>query len=484
MRLGWLASFLLLAFQDKLQEEYQRKLASAPQNAKGQYDLGRWCDAKKLKAEAEKAYERALQLDSEFKPAREALGHKKVLGRWVSDKLYADSSWWAHPKVEQRKVDEAVVKGVAFLLQNVGKFPEGIHTYGGMPGARVKTKLRYDELVLLTALESGFDRGDPRLKSLEQKVLSQPLDLLYHVVLRAMCLAAIDPLKHQQQLAQCAQYIVDNQNSNGGWSYGQTVTFPPSFGTTEKGPIRIETGPKARAPRQVEIKKGKNVSDKDADTDASNSQYAALGLRACLSGLVVVPKEVVLAAESYWEKNQDPDGGWGYCAGEQGRNPPNTKTFGSMTGGGVSALAILKYYRHRVWNESIDIQGSPSIVKGVAWLEKNLDYARNPLCAFGAWRYYWYYAVERSGRLLETETFGSREWYPDGAHHILGRQKPDGSWPEETWDNLPAGAMTLKQLGAPGVFYETCFAILFLRRATPKLDETIQIKTGGSADKK
>jgi tetratricopeptide (TPR) repeat protein len=437
MRSILVAGFLFVFLQDdKAKEEYKQKLAACPQNAKGYFDLAKWCEGKKLKAEAEAAYEKAIELDSNFEPARKALGQKKVLGRWVSDKLYADPKWWAHPRVEQKKVDEAIVKGVNFLLNNVGKFPEGQHTYGGAPGARIKTKLRYDELVFLTCLESGWDRNDPRMKTLEQKVLSNPMDLLYHVVLKAMCLAELDPMKYQQQLAQCAQYLVDNQNPNGGWSYGQTVQLPPSFPAKEGGPIVIETGqnagPKAKPPKQVEIKKGKDVSEKD--TDASNSQYAALGIRACLSGLVVVPKETIAAAEAYWEKKQDADGGWGYCAAEQGRNPPN--------------------------------------------------FNKNPLCCFGAWKHYWYYAVERAGRLLETETFGSKEWYPDGANTILGKQKPEGNWPAEVWEGIPAGAGTLKDIGAPGCFSETCFCILFLRRATPKLDETIQIKTGGSAEKK
>jgi hypothetical protein len=37
---------------------------------------------------------------------------------------------------------------------------------------------------------------------------------------------------------------------------------------------------------------------------------------------------------------------------------------------------------------------------------------------------------------------------------------------------------SIKDLACPGVLTETCFSVLFLRRSTPKLDETIQIKTG------
>lgn len=465
---------ILVLFQS---DEYKAKAAAAPQNAKGQFDLGKWCDSKRLKDEAKAAYRRAIEIDPEFEPARKALGHRKVLGRWVSDELYRDPSWWAHPKVDQKRVDEAIVKGCEYLLNLSPRMPSGTHTYPGIRG----TKLRYDELVLLTLLESGWDRKDPRIQGLIGRVAANPNDLTYHVSLKAMCLAAADPMKYQQQLAQCAQFLVDNQNPNGGWGYGQTVACPAMYTPVEKGPIKIETGvenagaKKERPPRQIEIRKGKDVSNKD--TDASNSQYAALGIRACLSGLVVVPKETIAAAESYWEKLQQPDGGWIYGS-TPSRDLSEGKPYGSMTAGALGALGIYKYYRNRVWGDPTDIKGHPAIVKGLDWMGKHLDYAKNPNCGFAAWRYYWYYAVERAGRLLETETFGAREWYPEGVEAILKLQKPDGSFAPEIWQ-LPSNAMgSIKDLACPGVVMETCFSVLFLRRSTPKLDETIQIKTG------
>jgi hypothetical protein len=482
MRPGLLALFILLVQDDKLRKEYEDRLAKAPQNAKGQFDLGRWCDAKRLKAEAEQAYGRALELDPEFEAARKALGQKKVLGRWVNDKLYKDPSWWAHPKVDQKRVDDAIVKGCDYLLQLCAKgLPGGAHSFGGIG----KIKVRYDELVLLTVLESGWDPKDPRVGSLLQKVLSNPLDLTYHVALKAMALSAIDPIKYQQQLAQCAQFLVDNQHANGSWSYGAPTQLPPAFPASDKGPIGdISTGPdtgnKAPKLKQIEIKKGKSVAA--PETDTSNAQYAALGIRACLSGLVIVPKETIAAAEGYWEKLQEGNGGWGYGAPD--RMPADCKDFGSMTAGALGSLAIYKYYRSRVWGESVDIKSAPAIVKGIAWMGQNLDYGKNPKAPFGAWKYYWFYATERAGRLLETETFGAREWYPEGAQVILGLQQADGSFAGEVWVGIPAGAMgTLKDIACPKLLMESCFSLLFLKRGTPKLGETIKIRTGGSAGK-
>ena len=50
--------------------------------------------------------------------------------------------------------------------------------------------------------------------------------------------------------------------------------------------------------------------------------------------------------------------------------------------------------------------------------------------------------------LFGTETLGSHKWYPEGAEALLALQQADGGW---------------------GSDIDTCFAILFLTRATRKL---------------
>jgi hypothetical protein len=65
---------------------------------------------------------------------------------------------------------------------------------------------------------------------------------------------------------------------------------------------------------------------------------------------------------------------------------------------------------------------------------------------------YYLDAVERLGILTGTEKIGNREWYPEGSKMLLETQRPDGSW--KLGENL---------------YYDTCFAILFLRRATAPL---------------
>lgn len=475
---------------DRLRQEYEEKKIQAPMTADGQFKLGQWCDRKKLKEEAIRHYERAIEIDPDHEGARKALGYRRILGRWLRQVDYSDKSWWAHPAVDQKKVDDAIEKGCRFLLAEVNRGLPGIkHTHGH--------QLRYDELVCYTLLEAGWDRKDPTFRSLLTRVISNPLDKTYHVSLKAMCLAALDPFKYQQQLAQCAQFLVDNQAKNGQWSYGKPTNLPPpgSYKPQEKGPIQeIETGQiqvkddqgKLRKVGQIEIKAGQNVGEDTGDD--SNSQYAALGIRACLAGLVIVPRETILKAETWWEKSQKGDGGWGYSAGPDGNSGiPNEPAWGSMSAGGLGALVIFKYYRKRVWDDKdADWRRAPSVTRGAQWMGQNLTFSSNPKNPKEnggpkVWHHYWVYAVERAGKLLETEKFGSTEWYPPGAEWLLGRQNPDGSWQKEEWnDGGPVGAQasSMKEQLLPRLISETCFAILFLRRATPKMDETITIKSG------
>jgi hypothetical protein len=69
------------------------------------------------------------------------------------------------------------------------------------------------------------------------------------------------------------------------------------------------------------------------------------------------------------------------------------------------------------------------------------------------------YSLERTGVLYGTEAFGPHEWYPEGATLLLKAQGANGSWQHKD-----------------RVVWDTCFAILFLRRATRPLVESVDSK--------
>jgi hypothetical protein len=95
---------------------------------------------------------------------------------------------------------------------------------------------------------------------------------------------------------------------------------------------------------------------------------------------------------------------------------------------------------------------------GSAWLGDQFPFkeADNQAPIWGGWPLYYAYGIERVGSLLGTELLGDHEWYAEGAKWILARQKPGGDW---QLNDFYGGAH-------PGSTSDTCFAILFLKRAS------------------
>jgi hypothetical protein len=88
----------------------------------------------------------------------------------------------------------------------------------------------------------------------------------------------------------------------------------------------------------------------------------------------------------------------------------------------------------------------------MAWLDKNFDAEQNA----GAERpelFYYLYGIERVGDLTGRKEFNGKDWYLRGATLLLDRQEADGKWNDSS--GFP-----------PGDVLGTCFALLFLKRAT------------------
>jgi hypothetical protein len=334
------------------------------------------------------------------------------------------------PKVSDAKVDAAVERGAKYLV--------AAHNSGGASHPE-QGAFSLDELVLYTLLHAGTDPKDPAVARLVDRITTKAIDRTYHAAVTAMALEAYDARSYQWRIAQCAQFLVDNQANNGQWSYGKPIKLPsnvPSGPPSGGGGASTKSLPAIRIKRQS---KGPEVGDN------SNSQYAALGLRACAKASVTVPDETVALAAKWWEGAQQADGGWGY--GEDGGAVESS--YGAMTAGGTASLHILK---------EMQKQKSDAARRGLDWMAANLDFGRNPgYRSAWMWQFYWIYAVERAGDLAGVDRIGTHWWYAEGAEYLFGAQKGDGSWIGLSGDGKES---------VGGAVADTCFAILFLRRAT------------------
>jgi len=410
-------------------------------------------------------------------------------------------------EVDQIKVDMAIEKGIKYLKAN-----NASHL-----GSRdhVGRKMSNRELVLFTYVHSDVPETDADFKTLFDDMMKDKLEATYCVALQAMVLEEVERVKYQKRIAQCAKFLVDNQGPQGFWSYGspsiyvEDITYDipkrkdvaSAGGTTQPGGVKqfelpqpgMKTKPKVT--NKIKIKK-----DRDGEGhDNSNTQYAALGCRACVDSGIILEEKVIDSAMKWLRDCQKkeqgaaedlieggvngPDGGPGARPGvssgpgagggtvagpsrvqrkavPQGwcySDHADHKAYGSMTAGAIGSLAIWDYIKDnddgkkRSWKNDTDVH------EGLVWLGKNFSVTYNP----GPYEHakmeenskhqylYYMYALERAGMLYGTEMMGTHKWYPEGAKVLIETQGADGHWGDGTID--------------------TCFAILFLKRATRAL---------------
>jgi len=340
-------------------------------------------------------------------------------------------------------VDAAVKKGGEFLLK---KYEKGLDP--NLMGWNL-------ELLILALSHADVPKDNDVFQKGLKEIESSNLEYTYRVASLAMALARIDPARYRPRLAHCAQWLVDTQLLAGEWGYPGTVTEP---GQIPK-PIEVPA-PKADAGPKTKIKRQPNKSlDLKVKGDISNTQFAVLALKACADAGIEVPKETWSGALAYVQTTQNPDGGWGYCFG--GEKDPSS--YASMTCAGVTTMAIC---RHQLGHK--DVVKDPPIKAALAWLgksfrpDKNANVENGQITDPGRWLYYYLYSIERTGMILGQETMGKEKWYPAGAKFLLGKQKEDGSW----WTGAFDKAAELDTTA------DTCFAILFLTKATPALTPT------------
>jgi hypothetical protein len=201
--------------------------------------------------------------------------------------------------------------------------------------------------------------------------------------------------------------------------------------------------------------------------DLSNTQYAALGLRAAQQAGVKIPAEVWVQLAMQTQRFQEKESAVALpiergktgspkqeAAGFRYRNTDRQAT-GSMTAAGVAILQICKEMLGKRLDGPLEVAVQRGIELGINWLAVNFSVTKSHN---GGWLYYYLYGLERVGGLLGTDRIGPHPWYLPGARELVKRQGRDGNWFAD--DNEP----------------DTCFAILFLKRATAA-------RTGG-ADKR
>jgi hypothetical protein len=304
----------------------------------------------------------------------------------------------------------AVMRGCSFLRGEWRK------------GWKGSSRFLPDELVLYAWSSAGLGRTDADAAALLSHLLESPPAGTYRAALRACALERLAAPDLRPRLEECARYLQSTQLANGQWSYGpDEETAQPSVG------------------------------------DNSNSAYALLGLSACRRAGVEVSRDVMLKAAGWWIRSQNDDGGFGY------RSDRESTSYESMTASGLHGLLVAfdalgrppKSERARAAGESTyDFESA--ILRGGSWLASHFNVRENEGSAYQGGRLlYGLYAIERTGDTRAIDAPRSNhglpaDWYRQGAAFLLSSQRDDGSWDDGSETPVP----------------NTCFALLFLTRAT------------------
>ena len=246
-----------------------------------------------------------------------------------------------------------------------------------------------------------------------------PNEATYVVALKAMAFAAADPKRYREDLQACVDWLVEIQHATGAWGYGLVPESEMAGAVLARGLRKVQNETQLR--RAYER------------ADASNTQFAILGLAEAERAGAHVPIEVWRRADRHLRVTQLPGGGWGYVY----RDPDPNEAYGSMT---AAALASLYLCAERLApQESADDAGqrSAAIEQGLQWIAEHYSLDENPNRG-AAWYYFWLYSLERAGVTSGRRTFGPHDWFREGAALLVKGQRADGSWSNHLYQDTLA----------------------------------------------
>jgi len=230
----------------------------------------------------------------------------------------------------------------------------------------------------------------------------------------------------------------------------------------------------------------KDSSPPGGNEDLSSTQLAALALFAAHRLGVKVPNSVWEDILQFSLDQQEADGpevsyadpvdpkkvrtararGFAYIRTHL-EDPEESRSTGGMTVCGLGGLEMARFVmtdggnaaKREQWNKRADAEKvQTALYDGIAWLDKNWSSFEDPhKGGKNNYTIYWLYALERAMDLLDLKLVGSHNWYNEMGQELLNRQLAEGHW------DLGRGG---SNGGGGHDVLDTCFALLFLKRAT------------------
>ncbi len=356
------------------------------------------------------------------------------------------------PTAEQRKINDAIVKGVWFLRdhqQGNGSWnndlPVGYAALGG-----------------LTLLECDVPADDPAVQKAAAFVREQSAKLArtYDNYQRSLSILFLDRLgdaKDQPLIQSLALCLIAGQHpTDGGWTYSS-----PALDRARVPQLLARLADKSQSLGSWRKTALNGQTFEINGWDNSNTQFAILALWAARHHGVRIDPSIALV-EKHFRTTQLPsgpdpkgnnlnlDGSWLYNTVE------NSSAWPSMTAAGLLGLAMAHGADLNTQQKPLD---DPAIKRGLAMLAREIDRTGDPRGP----DYYFLWSLERVGVLYNLKKIDGKDWYAWGCKVLLPRQQADGSWKDGGYyGNTPV--------------LDTCFVLLFLKQANLARDLTTKLQ--------
>jgi hypothetical protein len=366
------------------------------------------------------------------------------------------------PVAEQARVDQAVHRGVLYLQSCLAEDKAAEHI--ARSALNSSSGHGWPGLAGLALLHCDAPRNDPAIRKAAALVRSSVPQLLntYEI---APCIWFLDRLKDpvdRTLIQTLAARLVVSQQADGGWPYfcsevsennqktlltalqGTGLPNPPPEGWGDLPVFKVRAGEKIQLGQAAKV------------TSNSLTLFGMLGLWVAQRHGVAAERSLALA-EARFRASQAESGGWSY-------GTPGSSYYDSGTCAGLLALALGRGVSQTKQAPLID---DPAVAKALKFLSKTIgtsavraEPGSGHIIRADAWGdLFFLWALERMAMVYDLRRIEGKDWYVWGVQVLLPTQNPDGSW-IETW---PAHV-------------DTCFALLFLRRANVAQDLTRKLQ--------
>ncbi len=362
---------------------------------------------------------------------------------------------------DQRKIDLAVASGVRYLRHQAR-----------LAGGWVNDSVGFAALPGLTLLECGVPGSDPLIQKAAALVRLHVINIggdahgTYQLALAILFLDRLGAYQDDDLIRYLALCLIAGQHpSVGGWHYQCPMldrAMVPQL-------LRILADDKRTLPdwRGTALR---GATFDPRGWDNSNTQFAILALWVARRHRVPIDKCIAIV-ESHFRATQlsgplaDPDGnnvdldGSWYYDTANARGWRNSSRWPSMTCSGLLGLAVGHGVTKNPFEKKQKPLDDPAIQRGLAMLAREIDRRgeRRPPDLYYLW------SLQRVGVIFKLNSIDGKDWYVWGFHILLPRQRNDGSWHDGGY------------FGSHPVL-DTCFALLFLKRANLAKDLTDKLQ--------